>query len=127
MPRRASRKPRSSSPRRVMAWIAGLASLVFVALVILGFTRLESSNPRTVSTNANLAVNNEAVQVEQASASNLLQVVESDTTLSGDDKVSALVNGGTAFLREGQPAQAVVMYEAALKVNAEDEDIHFNL
>jgi tetratricopeptide (TPR) repeat protein len=127
MSRRAHLKPPFSSSRRVVAWCAGLACLVFLALVILSFTRLDPPVPESAFTNTSTVVQGGRGQREQSAATNLLKAMETDTSLSGADKVSALVNRGTAFLREGQPAEAAALYEAALKMNPDDEDVHFNL
>jgi Flp pilus assembly protein TadD len=125
MSRRAPVKPSSPSPRRVLAWVAGLACLVFLALVILSFTRLDPPVPESGLTNT--VVQGGRGQTEPSAATNLLRAMETDTSLSGADKVGALVNRGTAFLRDGQPAEAAALYEAALKMNPDDEDVHFNL
>ncbi len=47
--------------------------------------------------------------------------------VSDEEKVNALVNEGTRLLGEGNAARAGELYGEALKLNPEDETVHFNL
>ncbi len=47
--------------------------------------------------------------------------------VSDEERVNALVNEGTRLLGEGNAARAAELYGQALRLNPEDETVHFNL
>ena len=115
--------PRTGTARRAFVW-AGAGVLLALGIGLL-VTRLahgskagaggsrSSATSRTTSgkTPVDLAANPSTNQLAKAR----------------DNKVAALVNRGTEALERGNPAEAVLLYQEALQIKPDDEDLHYNL
>src|SRR4030095_660582 len=112
-------------PKRASVnWFVVLGALLFVtAFAVLGpgllkpgrndDARISNSLSSTTSSNIN------ARDPSTPAATNL-------TPSAMDDPVKVL-NYGTELLSQGKVDEAIAMYQRALKLNAEDEEVHFNL
>lgn len=125
------------SLRGLAGWGIALAMVVVLVLIFLK----QRSSPSLGPTDTVAASNPPAVVIApappipaasapvtgQTSISNTLPPVGMSTNLSDADKAGLLVNRGSKLVAEGQPAEAVVLFEQAMKINPDDEDVHFNL
>ncbi len=57
----------------------------------------------------------------------VVQAGSTNAPLSNEQQVNNLVNEGTRLLGQGKTSQAAELFAEAVKINADDETLHFNL
>jgi tetratricopeptide (TPR) repeat protein len=139
MSRRAA--PRRSL-RKLLAVLAGVGVLaILVASLLPRANKSGTSNapgqaplqlataPRAdgaPSNNFALLMDTNRVDFDHLPASNVVAAVLADPSMPEDDRIGFLVNKGNVYLASQRPADALMLFDAALQQRPDDEDLHFN-
>ena len=112
--------PRATTISRTFVWVGGGALVLGIVLLAPWvIRRLESASERSRS----LATSQAAAQTVPPDAA----AGRSNSQRSKDEKTAALVTRGAEALEKGNPAEAVLLYQEALRIAPDDEDLHYNL
>jgi tetratricopeptide (TPR) repeat protein len=120
--------PRTTRPanphRHPPVWIAGLAGMVVVGLVVLAIaSRRQAGSSVESAPGTNVGASASGTSL---STNGVPPGVAFDS-LPDDEKVAALLGRGSKLLDLGNNEGARELYQMALGIDPDDEDIHFNL